>query len=502
LEIADRQGGVAGSGRAAFNPKPAIQKPQATGTIMPVITRCIHCQKPAQVAESQVEKLVRCPACQQVFLARRDSGEPPTTLRSLAGATPSGAPASRATASAGAGPRNEPAAPTRCPACGGKLPAGRKGCGECGWTPTQVENGEEQPLLCTNPACGVANPTQERYCQRCHTLLPSAPGTVLHGRYRIDRLLAIGGFGAVYLGQDVKTGQAVAIKDMIAADGEEFQIRLNFFKREAEILQLLKDSPIVPRFHDFVQDGATAHLVMEYIPGQDLLKVLETRKFEPFPPDLVSEWGRQVCDVLSLLHAQNPPIVHRDLKPDNIMLLEDGRSIKLIDFGTARDMGRGARSRLAAKTRVFTEGYAPPEQIIGKPETRSDLFALAGTLYQLLTGKAPEGHYTALELKEQLAGNGAIPPERRWLFDLLRINLAEDANDRYYSAREFKHDLGKRAVTSEVSCPQCGQVNKVREPYCAACAAPLTDPAPACAACGKQNRLGSRFCTACGTRLR
>ncbi len=283
----------------------------------------------------------------------------------------------------------------------------------------------------TNPACGVASPVGERYCQRCHTLLPSAPGTVLHGRYRIDRLLAIGGFGAVYLGEDVKARQPVAIKDMIAADGDEFQIRLNFFRREAEILQLLKDSPIVPRFLNFIQQGTTAHLVMEFIPGRDLLKTLENRAFQPFAPELVADWGRQVCDVLHMLHAQNPPIVHRDLKPDNIMLLEDGRTIRLIDFGTARDVGRGSKTRLAAKTRVFTEGYAPPEQIVGKPETRSDLFALAGTLYRLRTGKAPEGHYTALDLKDQLERGETLAPQHRWLYDLLRINLSEDVNDRY-----------------------------------------------------------------------
>src|SRR5262249_51139827 len=152
--------------------------------------------------------------------------------------------------------------------------------------------------------------------------------------------------------------------------------------------------------------------------------LLENNQNRPFPLDAVIEWGRGVCDVLSHLHGRSPPVVHRDLKPDNIMLLEDGRSIKLIDFGTARDMGRSQKAQLSAKTRVYTEGYAPPEQIVGKPEPRSDLFALAGTLYHLATGKAPEGYYTARELEAQLASpNGAIRPEQRWFFELLRINL-------------------------------------------------------------------------------
>src|SRR6202011_5462824 len=127
-----------------------------------------------------------------------------------------------------------------------------------------------------------------------------------------------------------------------------------------------------------------------------------------------------------------------DVKPENIMLLDDRQSIKMIDFGTARDVGRSQKTRLASKTRVYTEGYAPPEQILGKPEARSDLFALAGTLYHLLTGKAPEGFYTARELEKQLSDSlSPIPLEQRWLWDLIKINLAEDVNDRYFSCREF-----------------------------------------------------------------
>src|SRR5258708_33610782 len=116
------------------------------------------------------------------------------------------------------------------------------------------------------------------------------------------------------------------------------------------------------------------------------------------------------------MHTQSPPLVHRDLKPDNVMLLDDRRTIKMIDFGTARDLGRTHKERVAAKTKVYTEGYAPPEQIIGKPEPRSDLFALAGTMYHLATGKSPEGFYTARELETQLADKASpLPAQYRWL---------------------------------------------------------------------------------------
>jgi len=242
---------------------------------------------------------------------------------------------------------------------------------------------------------------------------------------------------------------------------------------------------------------------MEYIPGQDLLKTLEKNGNKPFALDWVVELGKSIYDVLTHMHSQSPPLVHRDIKPDNIMLAEDQRSIKLIDFGTARDVGRSQKARLAAKTRVYTEGYAPPEQIIGKPEARSDLFALAGTLYHLATGKAPEGFYTARELQAQLNGvPNSIPADQRWLFELIKINLAEDVNDRYFSCREIRAELDRRHLTREVSCPNCRSANPVRQPYCQQCAVPLTDLMPDCNHCGKPNRMGSRCCIYCGNRLR
>jgi serine/threonine-protein kinase len=230
---------------------------------------------------------------------------------------------------------------------------------------------------------------------------------------------------------------------------------------------------------------------------------METSGNKPFPVDQVVEWGKSICDVLAHMHSQSPPLIHRDLKPDNIMLVEDGRTIKMIDFGTARDLGRTAKDRVATKTRVYTEGYAPPEQIVGKPEPRSDLFALAGTFYHLVTGKAPEGFYTSRELQEQLHDpKCALPATDRWFYELIQINLAEDVKERYFSARELKADLERRRVTKESDCPQCKQVNPVRSPYCSRCATPLTETTLLCGNCGKANCMGSRYCIYCGNPLR
>lgn len=487
---------------------------------MPLVIRCPHCQKPMQLADNSAGKQFRCPSCRNAFTVGGGGQAATVGAAAVGGAGASAAVATRPAAPAAARPPSSPtvdvgsaktaptpSTPSECPACKAALLPGAIACMDCGYMiqpETSAADMEGAPNLCPNPACGVANPPSERNCQRCGTVLPTAPGTVLHGRYKIERLLAMGGFGAVYLAHDIKNGnRAVAIKDMICADPQEFAIRLNFFRREAEILRSLESVPIVPRVFDLIEQGQSAHLVLEFIRGQDLLKLMEGNNNKPFALAEVIEWSTNICDVLQHMHTQVPPLVHRDLKPDNIMLLEDRRSIKMIDFGTARDLGRTVKEKMAAKTRVYTEGYAPPEQIVGKPEARSDLFALAGTMYHLVTGKAPEGFYTARELETQLSDpNCSIPSDQRWFFELIKINLSEDVNERYFSAREIRTDLQMRRVTKEIPCTKCQQVNKVREPYCSKCAEPLTDATPPCYHCGKTNRMGSRCCIHCGNRLR
>jgi serine/threonine protein kinase len=153
-------------------------------------------------------------------------------------------------------------------------------------------------------------------------------------------------------------------------------------------------------------------------------------------------------------------------------------------------------------TVVYTPGYAPPEQVAGRPEPRSDLFALAATLYHLAIGKEPNGFHTAEEIGALLSDPASpIAPEYRWFFELLRINLAESPEERYFSAAEFKADLERQCVSQEVTCPNCGTVNAVRQPFCAGCAEPLTPVGKACLHCGKEGRMGCRWCIYCGRRL-
>src|SRR5437016_2209573 len=269
---------------------------------MPQVIRCPNCTKPIKVADNSAGQQFRCPSCQKPFTVPAEAAP---ALAAGGAAAVAGGVATRPAPPrlAPPPPAPEPAAakppagaPAECPACKSPLNPGAIACMDCGYL-IQAEpagGGEEgAPNLCPNPACGVANPPGERNCQRCSTSLPTPPGTLLQGRYRIERLLAMGGFGAVYLATDTKQGnRPVAIKDMICADPQEFAIRLNFFRREAEILRSLETIPIVPRIFDLIEQGQSAHLVMEFIRGQDLLKLMEANNNQPFGLEQVIDWTK------------------------------------------------------------------------------------------------------------------------------------------------------------------------------------------------------------------
>jgi predicted Ser/Thr protein kinase len=493
---------------------------------MPIVFGCPKCNMKMQLPDNSVGKTFACPACKVPFtvpasaapvtpsspvvnipapVVNKPAAVPPPQPAPIAAAPKAAKSDSSQVASK---PSSPVIGPINCPACTAQLLPGAISCMDCGYLlqaeSTLAEGDGVSPAICTNPVCGSANPPGERNCQRCGQVLPFAAGHLINNRYRIEKQLAIGGFGAVYLATDVKeANRPVAIKDMICEDPGEFDIRLNFFRREADILKSLNSVSIVPKVYDLIEQGERAYLVLEFIKGKDLMKILESNGHTPFPIESVIEWGRSICDVLQHMHSQVPPLVHRDLKPENVMLLEDKKSIKMIDFGTARDLGKNQKDRHAAKTKVYTEGYAPLEQIAGKPEPRSDLFALACTLYQLATGKVPEGSITVHEIDLMLKDTAnPIPAKSQWLYEMIKVNLSEDPNERYYSAREIKADLEKKQVTKEVPCSKCASMNQVRQPFCGKCAEPLTDSTPPCYYCGKNNRMGSRCCIHCGNRLR
>jgi serine/threonine protein kinase len=211
--------------------------------------------------------------------------------------------------------------------------------------------------------------------------------TLLHDRYQIARLLARGGMGAVYQAADRHNGTTVALKQSLTTDE---RLR-KAFEREARILSRLRH-PSLPVVSDSFFDECGQFLVMEYIPGDDLETLLQ-QKGKAFSTtsalSWVMRWADQLLGSLEYLHSQEHPIIHRDIKPQNLKPTARG-DIMLLDFGIAKSVADQTRHSAVHSVRGYTRYYAPLEQIQGTgTDPRSDLYALAATLYHLMTGEPP-----------------------------------------------------------------------------------------------------------------
>lgn len=207
-----------------------------------------------------------------------------------------------------------------------------------------------------------------------------SPDTLLRDRYRIIRSLGKGGMGAVYLAYDTSLEMEVAVK-CNHKPGEESTSQ---FLREARILAALRH-PHLPRVIDYFIDGQDQYLVMDFVPGETLEDILQREGAQPL--DRVLTWAQQLGEALTYLHDQVPPVTHRDIKPANIKITPDGQ-VMLVDFGIAKIADTAQMTATGA--RGYTTGYAPPEQYGGaRTGPFSDQYALAATLYKLLTDQKP-----------------------------------------------------------------------------------------------------------------
>src|SRR3989440_12079545 len=209
-------------------------------------------------------------------------------------------------------------------------------------------------------------------------------GTILQGRYRILRQLGQGGMGAVYEAVDERLDTVVALKETFFV---EEKLRKQF-EREARLLARLHHQAL-PRVSDHFNEGEGQFLVMQYIAGEDLAAMLAQRN-GPFPEEEVLRWADQLCDALDYLHTQDPQIIHRDIKPQNLKLSARGQ-IVLLDFGLAKGAaGQASVVTTSASIFGYTPNYAPLEQGQGLgTDPRSDIYALAATLFHLITNVKP-----------------------------------------------------------------------------------------------------------------
>ncbi len=295
------------------------------------------------------------------------------------------------------------------------------------------------------PQCKAPNRSTARYCAECGApLLVSvskparsgqrieptlSSGIILGERYRIERELGRGGFGAVYKAWDNRLSKPVAIKENLDTSNEAQRQ----FTREATILANLSHSHLPRVIDHFVIPDQGQYLVMDFVDGEDLNTLLERQG------NLVIEqavgWIAQVCDALEYLHSHEPPVLHRDIKPANIRITPKGKAM-LVDFGLVKISDPHLKTTVGA--RAITPGYSPPEQYgLGVTDVRTDLYALGATLYRLVTGKDP------LESVQRMAGEKLMPVRElnprasEMLAQVIERAMALDPNQRYQSAADF-----------------------------------------------------------------
>lgn len=245
------------------------------------------------------------------------------------------------------------------------------------------------------PHCGYVEGTP------AEEAIHMAPGTLLHDRYIIGKVLGFGGFGVTYIGWDGRLEQKVAIKEYLPSEfstrmpGEttvtvfngdkkdQFNDGLDKFVDEAKRLAKFKNEPGIVKIFDSFSENETAYIIMEYLDGETLTERLA--KEQTIPEDEAVEMLWPVMQSLQVVHNQG--ILHRDIAPDNIFLTTDGE-VKLIDFGASR---YATTSHSRSLTVIIKPGYSPEEQYRSRGDQgpHTDVYALAATLYKMITGKTP-----------------------------------------------------------------------------------------------------------------
>lgn len=276
--------------------------------------------------------------------------------------------------------------------------------------------------------------------------------TILQNRYAIVSPIGNGDRSDVYLAIDQQFGSKVALKRILLKGDEKERV-----EQEARVLATLRH-PNLAKLTDHFDEGNYKYLVMEYVEGDNLEKIVE-RRGAGFTLDWVLYWADQLLEALNYLHSQRPPIFHRDIKPQNLKLTAEN-NVMLVDVGLERIVGSAGDEN--------GRKYEAIEQIRGSGvNERSEIYSLSGTLYYLLTGQTPvdavtRANYVLNNMADPLKAlhevSNEVPEE---ISKVIMKGLSIAANLRYGSAREmqkalregylkYKSGLGKKDVVARV----------------------------------------------------
>ncbi|HEY3271796.1 MAG TPA: protein kinase [Geothrix sp.] len=261
------------------------------------------------------------------------------------------------------------------------------------------------------------------------------------GKFEIKRVLGNGAMGEVYLGVDPSIGREVAIKTILPATAQGGEAKERF-AREARAAGVL-NHPNLVTIYEFGEDQGVLYIAMEFVKGHDLDELLLEQSLSRSE---ALEVLAQVCDGLGFAHRQH--IVHRDIKPTNVRVQRDGRRLhaKVMDFGVAKI----SNSDMTATGMVMgTVSYMAPEYIrTGKPDPRSDLFAVGVMLYECLSGRKPFSGDTTPTVLYKIVNEPPDPIEIEKLQGIspaiksvLDRSLAKNPDERFQTAEDLAKAL-------------------------------------------------------------
>ena len=294
----------------------------------------------------------------------------------------------------------------------------------------------------------MANTTQEGGGNTTY-LLPE--GTVLHGRYTISKYLDQGGFGITYRGHDSVLDIDVAIKEYYPSGivgryvtdstnvftiGEEtkseFEDGKTQFIKEARALAKFDGDPAIVGVKDCFEENNTVYIIMEYLKGHNLKDHLDQNG----PMSMSQAFALLRPVMVSLERVHNAGLIHRDISPSNLFLTDSG-TVKLIDFGTARQYSLDSDKSFSI---YLKPSYSPEEQYFRHSAQGpwTDVYALSASIYKLITGKTPENSLNRLSQDMLPAPSrlGAdISPEQE---SVLLKGMAVRRENRYQSMKELR----------------------------------------------------------------
>ncbi|MFQ6037376.1 MAG: protein kinase [Candidatus Aminicenantales bacterium] len=302
------------------------------------------------------------------------------------------------------------------------------------------------------------------------------------GKYEIVRSLGSGGFGSVFLAKDTWLNIYVAIKVPHKQSMELFKLL------KEPRLQAALNHPNIVRMITAEKKNKVFFMVMEYVKGTTMEKILEKEKVLDF--DQASEYIIQIADAVN--HAHSNKIVHRDLRPSNIIISDEGK-VKITDFGTSVWLNNVPY----ASTRIGSPPYMAPEQFMGKATFRSDIYSIGCIFYEMLIGRPPIFDPDPFKILEK-AQKGQITPPRlrnaaipKAIDRIIMKCLAVKLEDRYEKASEIIRDLsrlkGRDSVQSEIEeiRARIRARERARADLCWNCRRPLPLKEKVCPHCGE-----------------